>query len=190
MGYRNLRMASEKQDSQQRLILIVIFCLICLVVGIVIGFNIYQRRNSTQELQISTLPAAVVSAALNGRPHSAIDDSAAQAASDAATIEVESGIVKFYFASGNAELGAGAGDALAGLIKNVSNDRKVIISGFHDVTGNAAKNVVLANLRALAVRVALVAAGVAEQQIELKKPLKMTASGSNAEARRVEVSLE
>ena len=183
-------MASEKQDSQQRLILTVIFCLVCLVVGVVISFGVYQRRPSTQELQIAILPAAVAGAALNSPPHSAKDDSAAQAASDAATIEGESGIVKFYFASGNAELGAGAGDALAGLIGNVSKGRKVVISGFHDVTGNAAKNVVLANLRALAVRVALVAAGVAEQQIELKKPLKITASGTNAEARRVEVSLE
>lgn len=183
-------MASEKQDSQQGLILTAIFGLICLVVGVVIGFGIYQRRHSTQELQFATLPVAVASAALNSRPHSAKDDSAAQAASDAATIEVESGIVKFYFASGNAELGAGAGDALAGLIKDVSNGRKVVISGFHDVTGNAAKNAVLANLRASTVRVALVAAGVAEQQIELKKPLKMAAIGTNAEARRVEVSLE
>ena len=183
-------MASEKQDSQQRLILTVIFCLICLVIGVVISFGIYQRRHSAQELRIATLPAAEAGAALNSQSHSAIDDSAAQAASDAATIEVESGIVKFYFASGNAELGAGAGDALAGLIKNVSDGRKVVISGFHDVTGNAAKNAVLANLRALTVRVALVAAGVTEQQIELKKPLKMTANGTNAEARRVEVSLE
>ena len=183
-------MASEKQDSQKRLILTIIFCLICLVVGVIISFGIYQRRHSAQELQIATLPAAEVGAALNNQSHSAKDDSAAQAASDAATIEVESGIVKFYFASGNAELGAGAGDALAGFIKNVCNGRKVVISGFHDMTGNAAKNAVLANLRASTVRVALVAAGVAEQEIELKKPLKRVASGTNAEARRVEVSLE
>jgi hypothetical protein len=37
---------------------------------------------------------------------------------------------------------------------------------------------------------ALKTAGVAEQQIELDKPQQMAGSGSNAEARRVEVSLQ
>ncbi len=52
-----------------------------------------------------------------------------------------------------------------------------------------ALNAELAKQRAFAVRDALKALGVAEDKIELKKPEETTASGSNAEARRVEVAL-
>ena len=107
-----------------------------------------------------------------------------------ASVTVEYGVVKFYFASGQSDLAVGASDALAGLIKGASGGRKLVISGFHDATGDAAKNAALARLRALAVRDALTAAGVPEQQIELKQPEAMAASGSDAEARRVEVSLQ
>ena len=50
--------------------------------------------------------------------------------------------------------------------------------------------------RALAVRSALMAAGVAESQIDMNKPEQIagtgtgTGSGSDAEARRVEISLQ
>ena len=113
-----------------------------------------------------------------------------QAVSDAASVRVENGVVKFYFASGKADLAAGAGEALQDVIKEVKAGRKLVISGFHDATGNADKNAELARQRAVAVRDALKAAGVTEQQIDLKKPEQMTASGSNAEARRVEVSVQ
>jgi outer membrane protein OmpA-like peptidoglycan-associated protein len=64
-----------------------------------------------------------------------------------------------------------------------------VVSGFHDATGDAALNAELAKQRALAVRDALKGLGVAEDKIELKKPEETTATGSNAEARRVEVVL-
>ena len=48
----------------------------------------------------------------------------------------------------------------------------------------------LAKQRALAVRDALKAAGVAESRIELKKPEQLAGTGSNAEARRVEISTQ
>ena len=41
----------------------------------------------------------------------------------------------------------------------------------------------------MAVAEALKALGVAEDKVELKKPEETTATGSNAEARRVEVTL-
>jgi K(+)-stimulated pyrophosphate-energized sodium pump len=53
-----------------------------------------------------------------------------------------------------------------------------------------AKNEELAKLRAFAVRDALKSLGIAEDKIELKKPEVMTGTGSNAEARRVEVSVQ
>ena len=98
--------------------------------------------------------------------------------------------MKFYFASGKADLAPGAGQALAEIVKGAQSGRKLVISGFHDATGDAARNTALARQRALAVRDALKALGVAEQQIEIKKPEPTTSSGSSADARRVEISLQ
>jgi len=113
----------------------------------------------------------------------------AAAASDAASIKVENGVVKFYFASGKADLAAGATDALADVIKGVAAGKKAVVSGFHDASGDPAKNAELSKQRAMAVAAALKAAGVADDKVELKKPEEMTANGSAAEARRVEVTL-
>ena len=90
---------------------------------------------------------------------------------------------------GQADLAAGANEALADVVKGVAEGKKAVISGFHDATGDAALNAELAKQRAFAVRDALKALGVAEDKIELKKPEETTATGSNAEARRVEVAL-
>jgi K(+)-stimulated pyrophosphate-energized sodium pump len=109
---------------------------------------------------------------------------------DAASFKVEGGVVKFYFASGKAELAGGAGAALADVAKGVAAGKKAVVSGFTDATGDAAKNEELAKQRAFAVRDAIKAAGVTDDKIELKKPETLTASGGNAEARRVEVSLQ
>jgi len=125
-------------------------------------------------------PAAVVTAAAP----------ATATAADAASFKVEGGVVKFYFASGKAELAGGAGAALADVAKGVAAGKKAVISGFTDATGDAAKNEELAKLRAFAVRDAVKASGVAEDKIELKKLETLTASGANAEARRVEVTLQ
>ncbi|HZR03934.1 MAG TPA: sodium-translocating pyrophosphatase [Burkholderiales bacterium] len=66
---------------------------------------------------------------------------------------------------------------------------KVNISGFTDRSGDPAKNEELAKERAKAVRTALMAAGVPEDRINMKKPEVITGSGSDAQARRVEVTL-
>ena len=65
-----------------------------------------------------------------------------------------------------------------------------MVSGFHDSTGNAQVNEEVSKQRALAVRDALTALGVAADKIELRKPEVTEGSGNNAEARRVEVVLE
>ena len=115
---------------------------------------------------------------------------AAQAAADAASVKVDNGVVKFYFASGKSEVAAGGKEALAEVVKAVAGGKKAVISGFHDATGDLAKNEELSKVRAFAVRDALKALGVAEDKIELKKPENMLAGGSNAEARRVEVTVK
>ena len=68
----------------------------------------------------------------------------------------------------------------------------VDLTGYTDQTGNAAANKALAKRRAQAIKGALTAAGVAAAKINMKPPLTITGtttgSGSNAEARRVEIS--
>ena len=120
----------------------------------------------------------------------AISASAPVAAmSDSASITVDQGAVKFYFATGKAELADGAAAALAGVAKAVAEGKKAVISGYHDASGDAAKNEELAKQRAMAVRDALTALGVADEKIELKKPEQTQADGPPTEARRVEVSV-
>jgi outer membrane protein OmpA-like peptidoglycan-associated protein len=65
----------------------------------------------------------------------------------------------------------------------------VVVSGFHDPSGDAAHNEELAKNRAMAVRDTLVAAGVADTRISMEKPVVTEGGGSSAQARRVEVSV-
>lgn len=112
-----------------------------------------------------------------------------QAAGEAKTV-VENGIVKFYFATGKAELAPNSLDALKDVAAGVKEGKKAVVSGYTDSTGNAEINAKLSKERAFAVRDALLAAGVPESSIELRKPASDTGSGSKDEARRVEVILE
>lgn len=169
-------MSSSDDDSQQRFALGFLFALIALVISAVVGTVVVKRVGASGAAK----PAAT--AVASSAP-------AAPAAADEASVRVENGVVKFYFATAKADLAGGANEALADVVKGVAEGKKAVVSGFHDATGDAALNAELAKQRAFAVRDALKALGVAEDKIELKKPEETTASGSNAEARRVEVAL-
>ena len=67
---------------------------------------------------------------------------------------------------------------------------KAVISGYHDPRGKKEMNEALAKARATSVRDVLVAGGVEDARIDLRKPQETTGSGDNAEARRVELSVE
>ncbi len=109
---------------------------------------------------------------------------------EGASIRVEQGVVKFYFATGSNDLAPGAAEALAAVIKGVEAGKKAEVSGFHDATGDPAKNAELAKQRAIAVSEALKAAGAPEDKIELAKPEQSQADGAPSEARRVEVKVK
>ena len=66
----------------------------------------------------------------------------------------------------------------------------VLLSGFHDPSGDAAHNAALARARAEAVRDALVAGGVEPQRVKLRKPESTVGSGSPEEGRRVEIRVQ
>jgi outer membrane protein OmpA-like peptidoglycan-associated protein len=163
----------SSDDDNQGVVLGVVFGVIALVIGLVVGVSIYKTNQDAAAA--AAKPVAVAAPAADA---------------DGASVKVENGVVKFYFASAKSDLAAGGNEALADIVKAVADGKKALVSGFHDSTGDLAKNEELAKLRAFAVRDALKTLGVAEDKIELKKPEAMTGTGSNAEARRVEVSIQ
>ena len=169
---------SSDDDSQQRFALGFLFALIALVVATVVGVVVFKRGIA----HAPTAPkAGVVQAVEAAAPGVAVVEEA--------SVVVEGGVVKFYFAVGKADLATGAKQALADVIKGVLQGKKAVVSGFHDATGDLAVNQELAKQRAFAVRDALLSLGITEEGIELKKPEQTLADGSDAEARRVEVTL-
>lgn len=168
-------MSSQDNDQDIRVVAAVLISAILLAVGLAVGIGISKSRGGGQ----AAAPAAAAAA-----PAVPV----AAPVGDDASVVVENGVVKFYFASGKADLATGALDALNEAIAAAKAGKKLVISGFHDTTGDPAMNAELAKQRAFAVRDALKGAGVDEASLELKKPEETAGgTGSNAEARRVEV---
>ena len=171
-------MSSQDNDQDVRVVAVVLIATILLAVGLALGIGIHKARSGAEPAAAATAPAVEVVVVA---PAPAADD---------ASVVVDNGVVKFYFASGKAELAIGALDALSEAIAAAKAGKRLVLSGFHDATGDPAMNAELAKQRAFSVRDALVGAGVAESSLELKKPEQMLDSvGSNAEARRVEVMI-
>ena len=169
--------SSNDNDDQQRFALGFLFALIALVVSTVVGVVVYKRA-------IQPAHAPVAATAVVAAPEAVI-----LPVTDVASIRLENGIVKFYFATGKADVAAGAKEALADVANGVASGKKALVSGYHDATGDQAVNEELAKQRAISVRVVLVTLGVPEDKVELKKPEALQGTGDNAEARRVEVIL-
>ncbi len=173
--------STSDDDSQQRFALGFLFAIIALVVSAVVGTVVVKRGIARPAAAPASAPAAEVVA-----PAGTLDI----AGNDVARVVVDGSVVKFYFASGRADLTPDAAPALADVVRAMKDgDRRVVVSGFHDATGDAAVNTELAKQRAQAVRDALVAAGAPEDRIELRKPELTQGDGNSAEARRVEVTL-
>jgi outer membrane protein OmpA-like peptidoglycan-associated protein len=100
--------------------------------------------------------------------------------------------IKVYFGAGEALLPAEAGARLASLIAVAHADagRKIVISGYHDQTGDPSFNAELARQRAYVVRDFFRAAGIADDRLMLDKPQETTGGADDREARRVEVMLQ
>lgn len=168
-------MSSQDNEVEYRVVAVLLVAVIVLVTGFAVGLGIHKSRGgAAKTVAVATVAAAPAMAA---------------ASSDDASVVVENGVVKFYFASGKADLAPGAMVALGDAIAAAKAGKRLVLSGFHDATGNPAFNAELARKRALAVRDALVGAGVAVTSMELKKPEQTTGTGNDAEARRVEVMI-
>jgi K(+)-stimulated pyrophosphate-energized sodium pump len=135
-------------------------------------------------LIVPLLPAGTATHAAPAVATAAVPAATVAVATPAAAAEA-----RFLFETGKAELPANAADSIAKLAAAAkAGAGKLVVSGFHDATGDPAQNAELAKQRAIAVGEALKAAGIAADRIELKKPEQINA-GSADDARRVDVKL-
>lgn len=178
---------SSDNDSQERFALGIIFALVALVVSSVVGAMVYRSVNGAGKTgPVAELVVVETSVASQATPPALAAGAVQQG--DGAYIRVEEGVVKFYFATGSADLAAGADEALANVVRIAKErNKKLAVSGFHDATGDAATNAELSKRRAQAVQQAIITQGIAPAGVELRKPAVTQADGSNDEARRVEV---
>ncbi|HRD89055.1 MAG: OmpA family protein [Candidatus Accumulibacter sp.] len=66
----------------------------------------------------------------------------------------------------------------------------ILLSGFHDASGDPKHNAQLAMARAVAVRDVLVAGGVPVVRVKFRRPESTVGSGGPEEARRVEIRVQ
>lgn len=100
-------------------------------------------------------------------------------------------VMKVFFDTGKYDVSPAFKDLSADMVKHMADTEaaKIVVQGFNDPSGDAAANEKLSKNRAQAVRDALVALGVAEERIELRKPNStVPEGGSFEEMRRVEVT--
>ena len=139
-------------------------------------------------------PAAVVVAAAPAATVAPVAAAATVApAATVAAATVYPWPAKILFDSGKSSLStegsATIKAAAAALVVNAT--QKIGITGYTDKTGNADANAALAKDRAVGVRNALKAAGVAEDRISMQPPVFVEANkdGADAQARRVEIKI-
>ena len=176
---------SNDDDSHARLAL----GLVLAVAGVVVAAVVATMVVRTLRHGHASLVAAQQGGAQPVPAMAAATGIAAVGSPEAGRIEVGDGVVKFYFASGKADLATGAQEALKHVVEQVMAGGRVVISGFHDASGDAAANEALARQRALAVRDALLEAGAEAGRIALEKPAVTAGGADDAEARRVEVAI-
>ena len=157
---------SDQNDESQNYALMVLAGLVALVVAGVLALAAHKGMGGAAKAQS---PANATAAAIvAGEPEGRV-----------------------YFALGSAALPAAASAILVTVADaaRMESGKVVLISGFHDASGDAATNAEVAKQRALAVRHALEANGVAPDRLVMDKPAVSAAGADAREARRVEVRL-
>jgi len=96
---------------------------------------------------------------------------------------------KIYFPVGAKDLDDDAKNIIASVGEAIKKDaNKLSITGYADKTGDEKMNEELAKNRAMAVKDALIAAGVKEDAIEMRRPIFITGAQDDKEARRVDIN--
>jgi outer membrane protein OmpA-like peptidoglycan-associated protein len=169
---------SDQNDDTQNYALMVLAGIVALVLAGVIGLAISTRPGLKK-------PAATAAAVPAATPPAA----AVPSLPATAPVVVSEAAERLYFDVGSDTLPADAMGVLAKVADaaRANGGVSVLISGFHDASGDPAKNADLAKRRAQAVRHALEANGVAPERLVMSKP-ELTAGGADPrEARRVEL---
>jgi cytochrome c oxidase subunit II len=101
-------------------------------------------------------------------------------------------LARVLFNTGVSALPADAAKTLSPAIEAATRSAgiRLAVSGYHDKTGDPEKNAELAKERAIAVRDALVAAGVSLERVELRKPQLTEGGTDDTLARRVDITGE
>ena len=99
---------------------------------------------------------------------------------------------KVYFATAKFDVPRGADSTVAAVVGYLKShpSAKALLSGFHDPRGSLSTNQALSFKRATSVRDLLGTLGITSGRVLLNKPQSTTGTGSLAEARRVEVSVQ
>lgn len=161
----------DQEDDDLRIVLGVLFGVIALVIALVTGLGVHSLHRAKAPAKAEVVMAEEVYAEVEPQ-------------GDA--------LVMVYFAVGEAAVPAESAEGVAKVKMALGEKAEaiVLLSGFHDETGDPAANAVLAKNRAMAVKEALVAAGVPAEKVLLRKPAVTTGSGNADEARRVEIRVQ
>ncbi|MDO7552697.1 MAG: OmpA family protein [Burkholderiaceae bacterium] len=156
------------------------------VVGLVLALTIAIALRVTAVHAAPALPLAVSPTATDTvTEERASTDSTDSADRDAVVILRNE--IELYFPMGSAILEPGVDKALSTFVVAAKTGQRIQIAGFHDAVGDARFNRALAKRRAEAVMVHLLALGVPKAQLAVREPTMTQGSGSEAQARRVEV---
>jgi outer membrane protein OmpA-like peptidoglycan-associated protein len=100
--------------------------------------------------------------------------------------------IRVYFEAGQDRMPDEAAARLASLVAVAMADsgKRIVISGYHERSGDAGFGAEVARQRAYAVRDFFRASGIAEERIVLEEPREAAAGSEDREARRVEVMLQ
>lgn len=153
-----------------------------------------DANDDTQNYALGAI-AAVVALVIAGVLTLAISRSGAPkapAGGVTAAAPAEMALPRVYFEVDSDALPADAMDVLNRVAEaaRANPGAAVLISGFHDASGNPEHNADLAKRRAQAVRHALEANGVPAAQLVLDKPQQTLGGGDPREARRVELKVQ
>ena len=174
-------MYQEDKDDTTRVGLWITFGVVTLVVISIVGAMVVRQLKSAAP---AAAPATV--AAAPGATVAVVEE----------LVLIEGPLVgelvsTLFFEVGQTALPAGASAELDKVVQGLAAApaRKLVISGFHDASGDPAVNAEVAKQRALSAHGALAAAGIDRARIALRKPEVTTGSGTDQEARRVELRL-
>jgi outer membrane protein OmpA-like peptidoglycan-associated protein len=172
---------NDQNDDAQNFALMVLAGVVALVIAGVLALAISTTGGQ------SAKGGAV--AAMSGASAASTEEQAA--APGAAVPGLGEADARIYFELASDSLPPDAAAELARIADAARADpgKVVLISGYHDESGDAARNAELAKNRAFAVRHALEANGLARERLVMDKP-RATLGGADArEARRVEMRL-